>query len=558
MAYDPFPQGQKPMSSSRGVVIASDQSPVSIAGTVLANLNNTNASVITVAQGSIGAVIIGGSIAASFTPPANQSVSGAVSIYPSSISGVGLFNTNNVGNGSIITVGQGSIAVAIVSGSIAASFTPPANQSVSGTVNIGTGGPVSVTGTMSVLGTVPVTQTTNPWVVQLTSGSIATSGGTTGNSSVVVVGILPNTSVSGAGIFNVNQTGNGSILVLVPGSVATAPSPASVSGVGNFNVIPVGSIAGTYLDTATPTSVTGVAMLFKKNDSTSVMGTPSPANPLPTVGSVSGRVEVTQSGIWATSMVGVASVSQAGNWLIQPGSVSGVGLFNVNQTGNGSILVLIPGSVATVSSPASVSGVGLFNVNQTGNGSIITVSTGSILAALTGGSSVIAVLQAASIAGTYTEDSASTDGDRGLLTFAVRNDTVASLVSANADYSASAVDSAGRVLTKPFAANEAIVYGVSSTVNTNPSSLLGVSGTGLRNYITDLWIANTGSVTTLVSFRDGDASIIGKTIAPAGGGSNIIGLQIPMRTGNLNSPVEFTAATATSILHVTAFGYKAP
>ncbi len=162
-----------------------------------------------------------------------------------------------------------------------------------------------------------------------------------------------------------------------------------------------------------------------------------------------------------------------------------------------------------------------------------------------------------SILGTYAEDSGHTDGNAGLFTLGVRNDAVSSFTSANTDYSPIATDSAGRVLFKPFAGNEALIQGVASTVNTSPSSLIAAAGAGLRNYITDILVSNTGSVATSVSFRDGDASIIGRTIAPATSGSNIH-LSFPMRTGGFNSQIEYTAATAVSVLSVSAYGYKAP
>lgn len=204
--------------------------------------------------------------------------------------------------------------------------------------------------------------------------------------------------------------------------------------------------------------------------------------------------------------------------------------------------------VSTV--PASVSGVGIFNTTNIGNGSIITVwKDSSVLAGL--------VSTNASVVGTYAEDSAHTTGDKGVFTLAVRNDTVSSFVSADTEYAPRAVDSAGRTITKPFAATEALVQGVGSTVNIGKASLLGLSGTGLRNYVTDILVANTGSVATFVTFTDSDASIIGRTIAPATSGSNIH-LATPMRTGSLNSQVEFAAITAVSILSVSAYGYKAP
>lgn len=167
------------------------------------------------------------------------------------------------------------------------------------------------------------------------------------------------------------------------------------------------------------------------------------------------------------------------------------------------------------------------------------------------------VISSASIVGAYPEDSGHVNADIGVFGLGVRNDAVASFVSANLDYTPHALDSAGRIITKPYAATEALVQGTGSTMGISRSSLLGAPGTGLRNYITDILVANTGSVATLVSFSDSDASIIGKTIAPATSGSNIR-LGTPMRTGALNSQVEFIAQTGSSVLHISAFGYKAP
>lgn len=221
-----------------------------------------------------------------------------------------------------------------------------------------------------------------------------------------------------------------------------------------------------------------------------------------------------------------------------PASVSGVGIFNVNHTGNGSILTIIPGSVATVPVPASVSGVGTFNTNHTGNGSVITVWSSP------------------SIVGTYAEDAGHTDGDRGLLQLGVRNDNVASFTSANLDYTPQGLDSAGRVIVKA-APEEARISGYGSVSGTSVTTAIAAAGTGLRNYITNVEVANTGSVATLVTFQDGAASVIGFTIAPANGGSNIPTPLMPMRTG-ANATFDFKAATASSTLYVTARGYKAP
>lgn len=265
---------------------------------------------------------------------------------------------------------------------------------------------------------------------------------------------------------------------------------------------------------------------------------------------------------WMVQLTSGSVITTGGNSSVQvvglmpPQSVSGVGLFNVNHTGNGSILTVSLGSIATAPSPASVSGVGIFNTNPIGNGSVFAKLTNSSVTAYQGVTPWVttgSVQGVMSVLGTLPVTQA---GTWSVFT-GMRNDAIASTVGVDLTARVLATDSAGRVLTKPYAANEAYVFGVSSTVNTNPSSLLAVAGTGLRNYMTDIEVVNTGSVSTLVTFRDGDASLIGRTIAPAGGGSNIR-TNLPYRTGGFNQQIEFTATTATSILYVTARGYKAP
>lgn len=175
--------------------------------------------------------------------------------------------------------------------------------------------------------------------------------------------------------------------------------------------------------------------------------------------------------------------------------------------------------------------------------SIITVQAGTVIT---------------SIIGAYAEDSAHGDGNIGLFTLGVRNDTVSSFVGSNTDYTPIGLDSAGRTLSKPFAAEEAVLRGHGSVNGAASIQLLAAGGTGLKTYLTDVTVANTGSAATLVSFTDGDASIIGRTIAPAGGGSNIIGLDVPLVTMKTNTPINMLAATATSVLYGYATGFKAP
>lgn len=197
-----------------------------------------NTSTIGVIQGSVATVIIGGSIAASFTPPANQSVSGTVQ-----------------------TDVRGSVAVAIISGSIAATFTPPANQSVSGTVGA------------SIIGTVPVVQ----------SGTFVAS----------IVSITPSSVLVGASIFGQLPAGTaplGSIATLQGtnpwvtinvGSIITTNVGSMIAVIQNSSIlaVPVGStvavlqaasIVGTYAeDAASSSGDKGLFILGARNDTLS-------------------------------------------------------------------------------------------------------------------------------------------------------------------------------------------------------------------------------------------------------------------------------------------------
>lgn len=101
-----------------------------------------------------------------------------------------------------------------------------------------------------------------------------------------------------------------------------------------------------------------------------------------------------------------------------------------------------------------------------------------------------------------------------------------------------------------------IVRGVGSVNGVASVALIAAAGAGIRNYITDVTVINTGATTSRVDFTDGDGSVLGRTIAPTGGGSNIIGLRVPMRTSP-NQPFNLSAATASSTISAFAYGYKA-
>lgn len=142
--------------------------------------------------------------------------------------------------------------------------------------------------------------------------------------------------------------------------------------------------------------------------------------------------------------------------------------------------------------------------------------------------------------------------------YGMRNDAIASFFGANLTIRPIAVDSAGRIVNKPFSPEESRIEGYASTVNVSVTTLVAAAGLGLRNYITDVWLANTGAATTLVTFRSGGGtSVLGYTIAPTASGSNLPGLVTPMRT-LANETFDFQASTGTSVLYATVKGFIGP
>lgn len=137
--------------------------------------------------------------------------------------------------------------------------------------------------------------------------------------------------------------------------------------------------------------------------------------------------------------------------------------------------------------------------------------------------SVATIWQSPSLVGTYAEDAAHTTGDKGIFGLAVRNDTMSSITSTDGDYSPHAVGPAG----EQIVANAPITKWILGTADLRV--VLGASvtaipaqGASIFTYITSAQVANFGPSSVLVTFAGGLGSILGYTIAPAGGGSNIV------------------------------------
>lgn len=502
-----------------------------------------------------------------------MAVNATVETGPSSVQLLG--GSNSIGS---VTALQGTNPWVVGNSSVTVmNAIPPHSVSGVGTFNINPVGSGSIIGTL-INSSVATLQGTNPWMVQLTSGSVITTGG---NSSVQVVGLMPPQSVSGVGTFNIDPVGAGSIFAKLINSSVTA-----YQGVTPWVVQTTGSVLNQYREDVAASSVVGVAMIFRHDDSSSMMGVVSPSEPLPIKGSVM-ALQGTNPWVIGNSSVQVNNIA-TGNSSVQLISTSASIATQVNRilTGVSSVeLMSTSASIATqvnrilqgVSSVQILTGIGVIGsvaVLQSTNPWVVGNSSVLLLPGLNVIGSV-AVLQAGtvpwpvviplnSIAGTYAEDATHTAGDRGIFTLGVRNDAVASFTSANLEYNAIGVDSAGRTLVKPFAPVESSIFSHASIVSPGTGSgaasvvLFAAAGAGLRNYITDFALSNTGATTTLLTFIDNGSSILGKYIVPAGGGSNMPGLNAPIANIAVNDRIGIILSSASSIVTVTAMGYKAP
>ena len=274
--------------------------------------------------------------------------------------------------------------------------------------------------------------------------------------------------------------------------------------------------------TAVPTTPSG---------NQSVSGTVNVGNAPSIYGNISGSVASYPLGTIITSLVSTVPSSVIVGASVF-GNVGISGIPNVNAAGS---VVAFQGT-----SPWNIAGSVAATIQGTPN-----VNTAGSVVAFQGGTqitSVVGSIPSSLLTGVYAQ----------------RNDAIASFLGGNLTWRPIATDSAGRPVIKPFAPEESRIEGYASTVNVSVTTLVAAAGAGLRNYITDAWLANTGAATTLVTFRSGGGtSVLGYTIAPTASGSNLPGLIMPMRT-LANETFDFQASTGTSVLYATVKGFIAP
>jgi hypothetical protein len=382
--------------------------------------------------------------------------------------------------------------------------------------------PSSVQVGASIMGIAPVTLTANtvPPAASILVGATANTNGSVLTTTGYPQAVLQITSGPGAsmtGALNFEGTIDGTQFVPIQGyNLATnaISSMATVESDWAFNTAGLQGIRA-RLSNWSVGSVTARAVL-----------SPSDARPFATTGSVISY----QAGTWSASVMTnvITSIATAGQVMGSVATLQGTNPWNVA----GSVAAFVVGSAS------------LITVWK--DSSILSVPVGS----------TIAVLQGASIVGTYAEDAAHATGDKGLAVWGVRNDTLASVTSADGDYSPHIVGPVGELIV----ANSPItkwVQGTASMLGGTPVTggsvaVIAAQGASVFTYITGIQVMNASANNVWLRFDGATSSIVGFTVVPANGGSNIV---LP-NAWKTNANAAFTASiSGVASVYLSAQGF---
>lgn len=528
---------------SSGSVVAFQSDPTKLVATV---------SVVGVlpvqVQSSIAAVIIGGSIAASFTPPANQSVSGMVG---ASIIGLPPFIAASMLSYPGIVSTANSTSTPVTS---TLSFTGTGEEWKdfgSIVINVFTDAPSATDG-------LSIQQSSNNtnWDIQDTytiSSMIAGQGKTFQVQPAARFGrIVYTQGAVNSGAFRLQTIYHPQLVK--PTSqrpsdnytnetdteqVQTFPqvfngtnwdrlrgnsSIGALVSTGSSSIITrqSGTVITSLVSTVPSSVIVGASIFGQLPAGTAVLGSIISYQGLPSW-NVSGSVIGFQGGTQVTSLVSTvpSSVIVGSSIFGQlPAGTAMLGSVVAYQGVTPWIIAPSSGSVAVNGSVVAFPGVNPWPV--VGIGSVITIfQSSSILAVPVG--SVITVLQSPSIVGTYSEDATHTSADKGIFALGVRNETMTSITSADLDYSPMAVGPLGEMLV----ANSPItkwIYGTTSIVSGPSVALFAAQGASIFSNMTGLNIVNpsANNLTGTLSTGAGAASVLVYFTAPANGGSNMI------------------------------------
>lgn len=288
MAYNPLnPNGQASMASSQPVVIASNQSPVSVLATITGNPS---------ISGQVGASIIGLTPVAVTNIP---SISGTVGASIIGLTPVAVTNTPSISG--TVNIGNAPSVYGNIAGSVVAFQGGTQITSISGQVTV-----VSsiAGGIFPISGSVAAVITNNVTVVSSIAGGIFPISG-----SVAAVITNTNVNVSGSVAAIISGSTNASVIAKLQDSSLIAINAGSVVAISQGSVItvnqgssilavPVGSTIA-LIQGSVAAIVTNIPSISGTVQIGSVVG-----GPLPVIGLSFSISSVTQAGTWKPSILG--------------------------------------------------------------------------------------------------------------------------------------------------------------------------------------------------------------------------------------------------------------
>lgn len=115
-------------------------------------------------------------------------------------------------------------------------------------------------------------------------------------------------------------------------------------------------------------------------------------------------------------------------------------------------------------------------------------------------------------------------------------------------------DLTGKLIVRPHTIPENTLSGVNSATGTGDTAVIAAQAAGVRIYVTNISVANSSAATnSIIEIKDG-STVIWRTTAPAGGGSNLH-FDPPLR-GTAATALNMAALTAATTIYFSVSGYK--
>lgn len=158
----------------------------------------------------------------------------------------------------------------------------------------------------------------------------------------------------------------------------------------------------------------------------------------------------------------------------------------------------------------------------------------------------------------YDEDTVHTTGDKGIMTFAVRND-VGTALAGDGDYIPFTTDANGHV--RATISGAALISERTSNTDGAPTAFTNFGATpNYYNYVTGYHVFRTdaGLTPIYVDFRDGTTGAIlwTATLPPNGGSNNPAYIGPGLFRTSTNTALAYDISAATTTVYISVTGYK--